>query len=391
MYADALIEPWFESLREDLPAVELFDAHTHIGDNDPDGFRCSADELTDALALAGARGVVFPMQEPAGYRAANDRVLAAAAISAGRLVPFCRLDPREEPLAEAERCLAAGARGIKLHPRAEGFLLADPPVEAIFALADERRLPIVIHAGRGIPALGRHLLDLAGRFPRARPILAHAGISDLGWIWRRLEDHPNVYFDTSWWSAVDLLALFTLVPPGRILFASDAPYGTPVSSAVLALRCAVEAGLSTQQLESVAGGQLRRLLTGDAPLDAGPAPGAAAVAPDLLLERVHAMLGLAIGRMLVGADGEEALALARLACEVGEEAPQAPVCRSVLALLDRYARCAEERLPLAEARGGPGRDFPGLHLVAVAAAVARTPGASLPADPEPVAVGERAA
>ena len=391
MYADVLVEPWFTSLLDELPAVELFDAHTHIGENDPDGFRCTPAELADALDLAGARGVVFPMQEPAGYPAANDRVLAAAESSGGRLVAFCRLDPRERPLAEAERCLASGARGLKLHPRAERFGLDDPSLEPVFALADERHLPVIIHAGRGIPALGRHVLALCERFPGARPILAHAGICDLAWIWRRLEDHPNLFFDTAWWNTADLLALFALVRPGRILFASDAPYGTPMSSAVLSLRCAIQAGLSPEQVGSVAGGQLRRLLRGEPPLEVGPAPGSGAIASDLLLERVHALLITAVGRMIVGDDGEEALALARLACEVGNDAPQAPVCRSVLALLDRHGRFSEEARRLADAHGGPGGHLLGLHLVAVAAAVARTPAAPLPAPPEPVDVAERAA
>ena len=391
MYADALASPWFASLLDGRPPVDLFDAHTHVGHSDPDGFRCSAEELTEALVLAGARAVVFPMHEPAGYPAANDRVLAAAAASEGRLVAFARLDPHADPVREAERCLAAGARGLKLHPRAEGFTLDEVAVADVFALAHERRLPIVIHAGRGIPALGRNVLELSERFPEARPVLAHAGISDLAWIWRRLDDHPGVFFDTAWWLPVDLLTLFALVPPGRILFASDTPYGTPLSSAVLTLRCALQAGLSAEQLAAVAGAQLERLLAGEAPLELGPPPGPAAVVPDLLLERVHSLLVSAIAQGLAGDSSDEGVALARLACEVGDGAPQARVCRSVLALLDRHARYAGEAQQLAEAHPGPEHHFPGLHLIVLAAAVARTPAAPLPATPEPVAVGEREA
>ena len=389
MYADEALRPWFDALLESLPGLRLFDAHTHTGADDPDGFTCSAGELTGALELAGARGVVFTMQEPAGYPRANDRVLAEADASGGRLVAFCRLDPHREPVAEAERCLAAGARGLKLHPRAEAFSLADPTVEPIFALASERRLPVTIHAGRGIPALGRHVLELSDRFPGARPILAHAGICDLAWIWRRLGDHPNVFFDTSWWSPADLMTLFGLVPPGRILWASDAPYGTPLQQATLALRCALEAGLSAEQVACVAGGQIERLLAGEEPHDPGPAPGAEGMPRiDLLLDRVHAALVGAIGRIMAGEDGEEAIALTRLACEVGEEAPQAAVCRSVLALLDRFERQIAAAAD-GEAGSGPAVRFPSLHLLVVAAGVARTPRVALPPEPEPVAAGER--
>jgi predicted TIM-barrel fold metal-dependent hydrolase len=147
VYADSALRPWFDALMASVPGLELFDAHAHTGASDPDEFTCSVAELTEALDLAGARGVVFTMHEPDGYRTANDRVLAEAEASGGRLTAFCRLDPREEPVAEAERCLDAGARGLKLHPRAERFVLSDPRLEGVFGLAHERRLPVMIHAG----------------------------------------------------------------------------------------------------------------------------------------------------------------------------------------------------------------------------------------------------
>src|SRR5256885_5681289 len=123
MYADDILRPWHEAALDLVPGVELFDAHTHTGSNDPDGMSCSAEQLIDGLELAGARAVVFTMHEPDGYREANDRVIAEAEASDGRLVPFCRLDPADDPVAEAERALARGAVGIKLHPPAERFRL----------------------------------------------------------------------------------------------------------------------------------------------------------------------------------------------------------------------------------------------------------------------------
>src|SRR5919106_727954 len=173
MYADHLLLPWVEA----LPEVDFFDVHTHTGANDPDGYAATAEELLDALALVDARAVVFTTHEPDGYAEANDRVLAEAEASGGRLVAFCRLDPNADPVTEAERCLARGARGIKLRPRSDRFTLDHPEVARLFALADERHLPILVHAGRGIPALGRHAYELTGGHPNSRLILAHAGIS----------------------------------------------------------------------------------------------------------------------------------------------------------------------------------------------------------------------
>src|SRR5215216_5053376 len=346
---EAILRPWWDRFRADHGDVSLFDAHTHIGIADPDGARQTPEQLMAVLAAADARGVVFPLHEPHGYPEANDRVLEAAAESGGRLVAFCRVDPRADALAEVCRCLDAGAKGIKLHPRAERFALSEPAVRDIVALAHERRVPVLIHAGRGIPALGQDTVRLSGEFTDARLILAHAAISDLAWLWRVLPDHPNLFVDTAWWDPADLIALFTLAPAGNLLWASDSPYGLPLMSAVLHLRLAVQAGVPGAALRSIAGGQLERILAGADPEPAGrPAPPERPLDP--LLERTVSHLNQAIGRSFGRGDPEEPVALARLACAVGDDGPHAELFAAVLELLDLY----EEHL----APPRPGARYP---------------------------------
>jgi hypothetical protein len=379
---DAILRPWWDRLRADLGSVDLFDAHTHIGNSDPDGARQSGNELLAALEPVPARAVVFAMHEPDGYPAANDHVLQVAASSNGRLVAFCRLDPRKDPLTEARRCLDAGAAGIKLHPRAERFTLSEPAVREIVALAHERRVPVLIHAGRGIPALGQDTVRLSGEFTDAKLILAHAAISDLAWLWRVLPEHPNLFIDTAWWDPADMLAMFALCPPGNLLWASDSPYGRPLVSAVLHLRLALQAGLSQEAVRTLAGAQLERILAGGESIDAGPAP--SNTKPfDLLLERTVSHLNQAIARSFDHGDPEEPVALARLACAVGEEGPHADLFAAVLGLLDRY----EEMLGPAP----PGGRYPdALRLLVAASTIARTPDVPLPDIEEPPPTREHA-
>jgi predicted TIM-barrel fold metal-dependent hydrolase len=372
---DAHVKPYLDRLSDDVGGLELYDAHTHIGANDPDGFSQTPEQLLKALAPARARGVVFPMHEPDGYRAANDAVLEAAAASGGVVVPYCRVDPRDDALAEATRALDAGARGIKLHPRAEQFALDEPGVRDVVALAHERRVPVLIHAGRGIPALGRDTVALSGEFPDAKLILAHGAISDLAWLWKVLPEHPNLFVDTAWWNPADLMALFCLAPPAQILWASDSPYGLPIMSAVQALRCARQAGLGPDAVRSIAGAQMARLLAGEPAADVGPAPHR--VAPlDPHLERVVTHLVTAMGRAFARTDPDEAIALARLACAVGEDQECAPVCAAVLELLDVYEEHKHE--PPTDGRPFP----PAGRLVVTALAVARTPDVPLPERPD---------
>jgi uncharacterized protein len=382
--ADALLSPWFSCLNERLPRLRIFDCHTHLG-SDPDGSGQSADGLRDALAVVGGRAVVFPFSDPAGYRAANDRVLAAAEAAGGQLVAFCRVNPGADGVAEAQRALRRGAAGIKLHPRAERFSLRDPCAGRIVALAHERRLPVIVHAGRGIPALGRDALALAARYPDTPIILAHAAITDLAWIWRKAAAHPNLFFDTAWWNVADQLALFSLVPPGQILFASDTPYGRTVAAAAVVLRVALAAGLSAEQIAGIAGGQLERLLAGQRPRDLGPATTTTPPAPGPLLERVHTFLVAAIARMTTGQGADEYLELARLACELPPGHADVSVAASVLELLGRYERYRAT---------GPrqhGPRPPGIHLIFVAAAIARLPDLPLPRRDAPAGAGAPAA
>ena len=366
---DTLAMPWWRAITAEFGEIALFDAHTHLGQNDPDTYTQTPEELLAGLARAGdARAVVFPMAEPDGYRAANDFVIATAAESEGRLTAYCRVNPHDNAVAEATRALDAGAVGIKLHPRAEGFTLAEPAVADLVALADERRLPILIHAGRGIPALGRDSVELAQRYPNARLILAHAAVSDLAWLWREMPDHPNLLIDTAWWTPGDMITLFSHVPPGQILWASDSPYGQPLSSAAMHLRFAIEAGLGAEAIHSIAGGQLERLLAGQELLHP-PGPETGSPRLDPLLERIVDHLTTAVGVAVAGEDPAEQLALAKLACAVGEE-HLIELCTAVSELIDH----ASAAFPQPEGM----RFATGARIVVFALTVARTPRAPLP-------------
>src|SRR5437879_5860982 len=146
-----LIEQWHRELRRLLPAgADIFDAHLHLG-HDIDGMVGDYDQLIELMDAYGiSRAFMFCLDEPdrhPSFSAANDRTLAYAQRSNGRLIPFVRLDLNEKPIDEARRCLDAGAKGIKLHPRAQKFVATDERLGPVFELAAEWRVPILIHAG----------------------------------------------------------------------------------------------------------------------------------------------------------------------------------------------------------------------------------------------------
>jgi predicted TIM-barrel fold metal-dependent hydrolase len=304
LYTEAL-HPFVAEGERLRPAhAEVFDAHTHLG-LDEDGRSLDLETLLSQLDDAGARrACVFPLHDPErkpSYSIPNDRVLAWAEESEGRLIPFCRLDPAEAPLSEGERCIAKGARGIKLHPRAQAFAFDGPEMDAIFKLAGEATVPILIHAGRGMPPIADGLADLALRYPDVVLILAHGAICDQGILTSRLADHPSVLYDTSCFFPIDLIELFTRVPAERIVFASDPPYGLTSSGLYLALRVAAHAGLDEQATGGVIGETMAGLIDGRGLPPVSAPRGVAHITFQGRLARAYGYAGLAGPAMFAGA------------------------------------------------------------------------------------------
>jgi hypothetical protein len=332
-----------EELRELVPdAGAVLDAHTHLG-RDEDGQSLELEDLIGHLDHLDrrARACVFPLHDPdrrPAYRTPNDRVLAWAREAEGRLYPFCRLDPADGPVEEGRRCLALGARGIKLHPRAQAFGFDTPAANAIFELAREARVPILIHAGRGMPRMDA-LADLALRHPEVPLVLAHGAIADQGMFATRLAGHPAVVYDTSCFSAFDVVELFARVPAERIVFGSDVPYGRPLGGLYLALRAAAFAGLDARERALVAGETMAALLEGRAPAPATP-PRVAAIRPlSGRLTRVAGYLLMGLGAALgSGPPPDPArmapmIAMARAACRDPDAAEAAAALERIDALL----------------------------------------------------------
>jgi predicted TIM-barrel fold metal-dependent hydrolase len=295
--ARQLLSSYDQELRRLLPDdAEIFDAHVHLG-HDIDGFSGQYEELDHVMEAYGvSRAFMFCMDEPdrePAFRAPNDRTLEHAARSGGRLIPFVRLDMNQSPIEEAERCLDRGARGIKLHPRAQQFLLNDERLAPVFALAAERRVPILIHGGRGLPPIADDLSRLVEQYDEAQLIIAHAGIADMAALAGRLAGRRGAFFDTSVWSPVDLLDFFHHVPPEQILYASDYPYGRQPQSLLIALRTAMTAGLDEQELRNMLAGNANRIASGEEPLEPSTPSGTDEFSQSMALARIHQYLSMA--------------------------------------------------------------------------------------------------
>ncbi|HXG41346.1 MAG TPA: amidohydrolase family protein [Dehalococcoidia bacterium] len=227
--------PWAVEGREGLVQADPTFAELY---GSPRSRLATAPDLLASMERAGVEVSVvlgFAWRDQDLCRRHNDYLLEWAAKSGGRLVPFCTVNPAA-PGAwhEAERCAAAGARGLgELRPDHQGWDLCGPVGEELAEVARRLGLVLLFHVSEpvGHRYPGKEGLPLAQFYRFAvdhahlKLVGAHLGgglpffaaMPEVGEVCRRL------YFDTA---AVPLLysaAAYDLVDGDRLLFGSDYP------------------------------------------------------------------------------------------------------------------------------------------------------------------------
>ena len=154
MYADDLLRPWADAMLRGVPGARLFDAHTHVGENDPNGFTATIAELDASLVMDTGAPRSSPWPRPTGTPNRTGRVPrrpAPAAAASSR-------SPGSRPWSTRPTCLTRTrirSRGVKLHPASDAFELADRRLAPVYERSDAHRLPVIVHARPELEGVGR--------------------------------------------------------------------------------------------------------------------------------------------------------------------------------------------------------------------------------------------
>jgi len=176
-----------------------------------------------------SHAVVFPIDEQdvgPSYAKLNYNV-AELAQKNKRIIGFCRLNPHEMDTAvvELKKAVDRGLRGVKLHPKSENFSVHE--VEDLIAEIEKHKLPIVLHTAHESHCHPKAWRGIFKRHKKIYFIMAHAGKDAYKEAAEIAKECPNVFLDTSTLSTGRTRVLLEKVGPGKLVFASDAPYSYP--------------------------------------------------------------------------------------------------------------------------------------------------------------------
>ena len=236
-----ILPPSFAERRRELAARDATFA-TIL--SNPAARMADAQELLRAMSRDGVDHAVAMGMGWMDYdlaREANDYLIEAVADNPSRITGFASVNPAwgDAAVDEAQRCVAAGLRGIgELHPDNQGIDITDAvEMSPLMDFARSLDLPVLIHCsepvGHQYPGKGNttpdKVLRLIENFPENTIICAHwgGGLPFYGLMPEVGAALRNVYFDSA---ASPFLyrpgiypAVAEVIGADRILFASDYP------------------------------------------------------------------------------------------------------------------------------------------------------------------------
>ena len=249
------------------PVIDCHAHLTHHGSTDHEDRDRKLIEAADKLRIDQLCCSILTPKRPAtaeGFRECNEWMAEGMKRFPGRVLGYCYVNPGcgREAVEEIRRCVEGrGFIGIKLYNE---HTCTEPVLFPIVELAIELRVPILQHAGHAHYPLpgqarisdGRHLAELARRYPEARLICAHiGGGGDWEWTVKALRHAKNVLLDTSG-SVVDegiVDVAAKILGPDRLLFGCD----MSMTAGVGKIRAA---RLAPEDKQRILGGNMTRLL-----------------------------------------------------------------------------------------------------------------------------------
>lgn len=209
----------------------------------------------------------------------NIWTLETAEASNGRLVPLVSFHPEmagsfSENL---DKYISMGAKGIKLHPMAQGFDVRDERMDDLYKRCSELDYAILIHCGRVSNARTNEfsnyecIVPVIEKYPDIPIILAHMADGNVEHVLEASEKYRNVYFDTSivitgypeiinvnepsWLDDNEVVDIINKIGAEKVIYGSDYPWGSQLHDVTRVMNL----NLTLEQKQLIFSGNARKV------------------------------------------------------------------------------------------------------------------------------------
>ena len=186
----------------------------------------------DMAAMGVAHSAILPI-ELRLPQSRNTESMMDATRGAAQAIAFGSVHPRARGrLEKLQAQVAAGVRGVKLHPAVQGFRPDEPAAMEVYAACARLGIPVILHCGPveietrsgRYHTQVRHYERPLREHPRTQFLLGHAGALQSREALALQRRYPNAWLEIS---SISLSQLRDAIAEGdvdRIVFGSDWPF-----------------------------------------------------------------------------------------------------------------------------------------------------------------------
>jgi predicted TIM-barrel fold metal-dependent hydrolase len=213
-----------------ISGFHVYDTHTHLGSAFHSGRVMTADSMLRHMDAAGIdRSLLIPFPVVEDYRREHEVIARAVRDHPDRFTGALCIHPFLPEAAVADEFRRGveelGLRALKLQPQFSGLNPVSTKGSWFFGLANEYRLPVVVHTGSGAPfALPSLLIAPARQYPELPIVIGHSG----GPVYYleaivAAQVCPNLYIDLSSLMPHHALDVLRHVDSSHVMAGSDLP------------------------------------------------------------------------------------------------------------------------------------------------------------------------